>query len=215
VAARILVGTSEAVSTAAPDCEDLQALETWAQKGELPPPLLSCLEKGIQSAEAITLKDKRSRLLLWNAEARKDMVEWERLVKRHIQRIDRSDTDICYAYALFLKKRGNNEDLKESIVQVGYAMESVQRKYSGDAYIRRMTSLHALRTNAASSMWTRAEKAFQAQRNPQAQQLAEEWRTAAKAFAREWYDYAVAAGSEVDRARRLCQSVSGTTTMCP
>lgn len=212
-AAVLYVGSSTAEP--ALTCDDLVALEPIAVKGALSPELIACLEKALGSSEPVTVKDKRSRVLLYNAEARKDMVSWEKLVKRHLSRIDRSDPDICHAYAVYLAKRAGNDDIKESIVYAGFAMESVQRRYSGGEYIKKVSTLHSLRTNSASTMWMRAEKAFQGDRNPKNQLLADEWRKAAKAYAREWYDYALAAGTDVNKARTLCQSVSGTTTLCP
>jgi hypothetical protein len=39
-----------------------------------------------------------------DAEARGDKAEWQRLMKRHLEDIDRSDPNLCLKYAMFLSR---------------------------------------------------------------------------------------------------------------
>ncbi|HCH64169.1 MAG TPA: hypothetical protein DFR83_15300, partial [Deltaproteobacteria bacterium] len=67
--------------------------------GELGTPRRECLERRLASAKAQTEKRKISLVLLADAEARQDQKDWSRLMKRHLEHIDRSDPNMCFKYA--------------------------------------------------------------------------------------------------------------------
>lgn len=209
---RVYLGS--AAPAPAPACADLVALEPVSMTGGLTPEVTACLEGTLASTDLPTQKDRVSRILLWNAEARGDRVEWERLVRRHLEQIDRSDPDICTAYAIFLKQKGDDRSLESAIVWANHALENKER-LTGDAFVKRVSALLALRTRAGVSLWQSADRRFVEKRDPVHEQRAEDYRGEAKQYAREWYDYAISANLDPDPARRLCQSVSGTTTFCP
>ena len=64
-----------------------------------------CLEGRISSDEALTLKRKVSLVLINNAQAKGDQGAWERLVKRHLEKLDQSDPNLCLSYSIHLFKK--------------------------------------------------------------------------------------------------------------
>jgi hypothetical protein len=136
------------------NCSDLVALESTATMGQLSPETRSCLEGRAESAPQPTTRGKASRLLLSDAEARGDKVEWQRLMKRHLEDIDRSDPNLCLKYAMFLSRGGG--DAWGVIRWSNYALENKQT-LSGPTYTKYVYQLHRLRAGSDAA-WQESEK---------------------------------------------------------
>ena len=105
------------------DCSDLRALETKAMLGQLGVPNRKCLDGRIDRSLKLTDKDKISRVLISDAKARGDQADWERLMKRHLEKIDRSDPNMWLMYSIHLHKRGVGKST-QVIRCSGYALEN-------------------------------------------------------------------------------------------
>jgi hypothetical protein len=194
-------------------CDDLVRLEPAAMMGQLAMPQTKCLEGRIASEGAQTTKDKVSRLLIANAENKGDKAEWERLVKRHLEDIDRSDPDLCFKYALHLS-RGGVGRAPGVIRWADYALEN-KSKWSGTTYKQRVFNLYKLKAEAANKLWQDAEKEFaEGERTDEKEAKAAKFRGQAKDFAREWLDYAKASEQDTKTAMALCVSASGNRAFC-
>jgi len=194
-------------------CDDLVALEGGALLGELGAGAYACLERALTAERMQTTRNKISRLLIIDAESRKDWDTWERLVQRHLEDIDRSDADLCLRYSVYLHKTGGIDLAEDAIHWAGYALENKQN-WSGDDYKRKVGGLHRLRAEAAHRLWTDAEKAYSADPNGQTDRMAKEFRGLAKGYSREWLDYARAAGQKTAQAYQLCLTASGAEMFC-
>ncbi|MFH1466890.1 MAG: hypothetical protein ABIO70_21075, partial [Pseudomonadota bacterium] len=204
--ARLVVGEAEPPPVDTSACEDLVSLEPQAALGQLSSEAGACLEAVMAGTASLTTKDKVSRLLIWDAEARHDDVAWERLVRRHLATVGSSDPDICMALALRLKKKGTVRALEETIELTNTALENRSR-YSGDKYVLRVNSLHALRTVAAETVWRKHEESLPTWRSEEVVQQGEKMRFRTREFAREWLDYAEASGADTTRARAVLGEV--------
>jgi hypothetical protein len=147
---------STAVQPVAPpiandSCDDLVALEPSALMGRMLPGQVKCLEGRLTSADLQTEKDKISRVLMQNAEAAGNKSEWERLIKRHLEDIDRSDPNLCFKYALHLS-RGGVGRAWGVIKWADYALENKQQ-WTGSTYKARVNALYQLRAEAAVKLW--------------------------------------------------------------
>ena len=195
------------------DCDDLRALETKAMLGQLGVANRKCLDGRLVASSKLTDKDKISRVLLADAKARDDKPDWERLMKRHLQSIDRSDPNMCLVFAIFLHKRGVAK-ATQVIKWSDYALEN-KAKWSGAAHTRNVYYLHQLKSEAASRLWKRAEKRFVKDRNEKNEAKANKYRSMAKQSSRSWLDYAKASGKDTSRPLAACVSASGNTEFCP
>lgn len=194
-------------------CTDLVKLEPQAMLGQLRPGQVKCIEGRIGNEDAQTTKDKLSRVLIANAEGRGDKVEWERLVKRHLEDLDRSDPDMCFKYATQLS-RGGTGRAPGVIRWADYALENKQR-WSGTTYTKRVYDLYRLKTEAANKIWTEAEETFATKEHTDENEAkAAKWRGQTKDFAREWLDYAKASGQDTKNAMSICVSASGNRAFC-
>jgi len=193
------------------DCNDLVALESPATMGQLSPQSRSCLEGRIASAPQPTTRGKASRLLLSDAEARGDKAEWQRLMKRHLEDIDRSDPNLCLKYAMFLSRGGG--DSWGVIRWSNYALENKQA-WSGPTYTKYVYQLHRLRAQAATRLWQQSEKEFVESRAPEVEAEAAKRRGTAKDYAREWLDYARESAQDSTDASNLCVSAAGNAAFC-
>ena len=79
------------------DCEDFMALEGKSIMGELSAAESSCLEARIRLSSIVTEKDRMSRLLVTNAQVARNTDQWEKLMRRHLEQIDRSDPNMTFA----------------------------------------------------------------------------------------------------------------------
>ena len=93
-----------------------------------------------------------------NAEASGNIAEWERLMSRHLEEIDRSDPDLCFSYAIFLY-RTTIDNQEESIKWSGYALEN-KHKWEGDEFVKKVSSLYKLRAESAAKLWRHAEELY-------------------------------------------------------
>jgi hypothetical protein len=194
-------------------CDDLRELETKAILGNLGVGARKCLDSRLGAVSKLTDKDKISRVLISDAKARGDQADWERLMKRHLEKIDRSDPNMCLVFAIHLHKRGVGKSTGV-IRWADYALEN-KSKWAGATHTRNVYYLHQLKSQAASRLWQRAEKRFVKDRNEKTEAKANNYRSMAKQASRAWLDYAKASGKDTSKPLAACVSASGTTEFCP
>jgi uncharacterized caspase-like protein len=194
-------------------CADLVRLEPAAMSGTLTPESITCIEGRISSEPKQTTRDKLSRVLLANADARSDLAEWTRLAARHLEQVDRSDPDLCFRYALTLSRNEDASDGDEVLKWVDYALENKQN-WQGPTYMSRVYNLFRLRAEVATRLWQDAEQDFIEERTEEDEAESERCRGLAKNAAKEWLDYARASGQSPARALSLCESASGSPDFC-
>jgi hypothetical protein len=193
-------------------CDNLVNLEPTALMGQLSPGQRECLEGRLSSATKPTEKDKVSRVLLTDADARSDRARWMSLAKRHLEDIDRSDPDLCMTYATRLASQG--VDRAHGVIRwADYALEN-KHKWSGATYTSRVNALLKLRAEAANKLWLAADKTYVENRTAEAEEKSKQYRNMTKDFAREWLDYARASGQNIKNAFALCVSASGNQSFC-
>lgn len=201
--------------TAASDdtCTDLVKLEPQAMLGQLRPGQVKCIDARIGTEGAQTTKDKLSRVLIANAEGKGDKADWERLVKRHLEDIDRSDPDMCFKYATQLSRGGTGRALGV-IRWADYGLENKQ-KWSGATYTKRVYDLYRMKAEAANKLWAEAEDVFATKEHTDENEAkAAKWRGTTKDYAREWLDYAKASGQDTKNAMSICVSAAGNKSFC-
>ena len=180
--------------------------------GQLGVPRRKCLEARMGSESAQTTKGKISRVLMADAEARRDQADWERLIKNHLENIDRSDPNLCLKYAIFLS-RGGAGKATQVIRWADYALENKQQ-WSSSTYTKNVYALMKLKTNAANQLWQAAEQEFVSSRADEAEDRANKYRGMTKNFALEWLDYAKASGQDTKAPLALCVSAAGNKEFC-
>lgn len=193
-------------------CDDLVALEQPAFLGSITPGQAECLENRLKTARLQTARSQISRLLLSNALNAGNVPEWERLMIRHLDEIDRSDPNLCFRYAIHLY-RADIDSQEESIKWAGYALEN-KHNWEGNEFVERVSGLYKLRAESAAKLWAHAETLYSTAPNNEHSEMAREYRGQAKDFAREWLDYARASGISAERAFNMCVSAAGTTDFC-
>ena len=169
-----------------------------------------CLEARLGEAVPLTTKRKISRVLMANAFGRRDLVEWERLVKRHLDQYEQSDPDLCYRYAVYLARDLPNR-ATGAIFWADRALEN-RTVWVGDIYTSRVFSLYKVRAVAAQSLWRRAEENLTS--DPEKRGDVDGQRATTKVFAREWLEYAQAANKDKSKALALCRSAAATQDYC-
>jgi len=194
------------------DCDDLIGMEPDALMGIFSPGRVACIEQRILDARSQTEKDKLSRLLMANAQSNGDLVEWERLVRRHLDDISRADPDLCLLLAIHLSKKGV-EHGEEVIFWSDRALEN-KSSWSGPTYVKRLDTLYRLRAEAAAEIWRDAEQNLIAEPTRENDKLTASWRGKTKDYSREWLDYATASEQPTERALSLCVSAAGTYDAC-
>lgn len=193
-------------------CADLVALEPKAITGELTPELTACLESRIAQETSLSTKDKLSRMLMVDADAKGDVASWTKLAARHLEDFDRSDPDLCFKFALVLS-RGDIEDAELVLKWSDYALEN-KHVWEGPTYMSRVYNLLRLKAETATRLWHDAEEDFMEERTEENGADAERYRGLAKDLSREWLDYARTSAQPEDRAHALCESASGNTAFC-
>lgn len=194
-------------------CPDLVALEPEAMSGSLSAEVRRCLEGRVQSEPLQTTRDKVSRVLLADAEARNDRAEWERLVRRHLEDIDRSDPDLCFKYAAWLARQGTGR--AQSVIRWADVALENKHRWSGETYKSRVNSLLKLRAEAATKLWQAAETEYTTgEHTPENEARANKLRGQAKETAKDWLDYASSVGGDTRTAMALCVSAAGSTAWC-
>ena len=196
-------------------CDNLVALEPTALMGKLNVGQLECLEGRIATSPTMTDKDKTSRVLLANAEAKGDKREWERLMRRHLEEIDRSDPNLCFKYALHLS-RGGVGRAWGVIKWADYALEN-KNQWSGATYKSRVYSLYQLKAEAANKLWEDSNAKLVNAQGGEREELAskeEKARGMAKDYAMEWLDYARASNQDTTKPMQLCVAAAGSKKYC-
>ena len=202
-----------AASASDDSCTDLVKLEPQSMLGQLRPGQVKCIDARIGNESAQTMKDKLSRVLIANAEGKGDKAEWERLVKRHLEDIDRSDPDMCFKYATQLSRGGTGRALGV-IRWADYSLENKQ-KWSGTTYTKRVYDLYRLKAEAANKLWAEAEDVYATKEHTDENEAkAAKWRGTTKDYAREWLDYAKASGQDTKNAMSICVSAAGNKSFC-
>ena len=193
-------------------CDDLVALEPAALMGQLSPGQTECLEARIVSTSRMTEKDKVSRVLIMDAETKGNRSQWEKLMKRHLEEIDRSDPDLCFKYAIFLSRKGVGR--AHGVIRWSdYALENKSR-WSGGTFVSRVYSLMKLKAEAANRIWQAAEEAYVADRSDENEAKAQKYRDLTKVYSREWLDYARSSSQDTKNAMALCVSAAGNREYC-
>ncbi|MFH1469563.1 MAG: caspase family protein [Pseudomonadota bacterium] len=206
-------GTSPAPQAPEDDsCKDFLKLQDQALAGGLRGGQMACLEVRIATDKLMTDRDKASRILLVDAEAKKDLTRWELLMVRHLHNIDQSDPDLCFKYTIYLSKKGM-QNAEEVIIWGSRALER-KDTWSGRLYEKKVFALHQLRAEAAMHLWQQAEKRYLAERTLQNDAATDDARARAKEFARAWLDYARASEQDVATAFKLCLSAAGAEEYC-
>jgi hypothetical protein len=212
------VATTTAAAAVAPtndSCDDLVKLEPAAMMGSMRPGQVKCLDGRVATEGAQTTRDKVSRLLIANAEAQgpAGKAEWERLMRRHLEDIDRSDPDMCFKYALHLSRGGASKSL--SVIKwADYALDN-KAKWSGNTYKQRVTNLYKLRAEAMIKLWQDSEALYTTNRSDENEQRAAKFRGTARDYSREWLDYARSSGQDTKTALAACMSAaSGNRAFC-
>jgi hypothetical protein len=171
-----------------------------------------CLEGRISKAQKQTSRDKLSRLLIVDSEARKDTAAWERLIRRHLEDIDRSDPDLCFKYALYLSRRGAAR--AQGVIRwADYALENKAR-WKGSTFKSRVFALNRLRTESANRLWQASAEKHAAEQSEANLAKTETYRNKTKQFSREWLDYARASKQSTKSAMEICISAAGKKNFC-
>jgi len=194
------------------NCRNLLALEPYALMGQLTVSLKECLEARLKKSEQQTVQNKISRVLMMDAEARRQSLRLEKLMKRHLEEIDRSDPDLCFKYALALSRKGVSHS-EEVIRWVGYSLENKQ-EWTKSTFKKRVFSLFKLRAEMANRLWSSWDAKYIKDRDAESQANAEMWRNNTKQYAKEWLDYAKLSSQRIKRARNLCITAAGTADFC-
>ena len=202
-------GTSEVFDDS---CDNLVALEPSALMGNLREGQVDCLEASFAAAARQTEKDKISRILMVNAYSGGDRAKWAALVKRHLNEVDQSDPELCLKYAMYLHKRGPSKS--HGVIRWANVALENRTQWSGDEYVNRVYTLYKLRASAAQKLWQVAEEKHAANPTEETRAQVEDARNQTKVFAREWYEYAKAAGRDSTKSLQLCVSAAGTADYC-
>ena len=185
-------------------------LEVDALRGALGSAEKECLEQSYVAAEQNTTKDKISRVLMVNAYAYSTDY-WAKLVRRHLEEIDRSDPDVAYLYATYLYNSVEDLDADEVIHWAEVALER-KDAWSGDVHVIRVHGLLRLRALAALSAWQAADEARA--RGAENTEEAESLRHKTKTYAREWVDFDRGAGRDPTEAQQVCLSAAVQKKAC-
>jgi hypothetical protein len=195
-----------------PGCSNLLAIEPFALMGRLGNELRQCLEDRISTVELQTEKKDISRVLMVDADARRDSEEMLRLLGRHLEEIDRSDPDLCFMYALNLSQL-ELDRAEEAIRWADYALENKQ-EWRRETYERRVFDLFRLKTETANRLWENYSATYVEDRDQETSATADLWRNNTKQYAREWLDYAFASQQDTSTAITLCVTAAGTSDFC-
>ena len=193
------------------NCDNLVSLEAPAMMGNLGVGRRKCLESRL-SGSSQTSKNKISRVLISDAEARGDRSDWERLMKRHLEDIDRSDPNLCFTYAIHLSRGGAGRS--HGVIRwADYALENKQQ-WSGTTYKKNVYAIYKLRARAANKLWQAAEAKYVEDRSDSNESAAKKYRDMTKNYGREWLDYARASSQSTKSPLSLCVSAAGSTSFC-
>lgn len=183
--------------------------EVAATAGALTAEDIACLEAQIRYARP-SEQDKASRIRIVDAQARGDVSETLRLMRRHLDDITRSDPVLCIVYARLLLQV-DPQSAADAYRWAGYAVERVtfgdwQRHVRGEAL--------EVRAQAALHRWREADEAFIRERTEEHEDESAELREQAIADVLEWLQWVREAGVDTRWARAACLSVAGGRARC-
>ncbi len=193
-------------------CDNLVAMEPMAMIGRLSDLQVACLEASFADSARQTDKKKISLLLIANANGKGDKRSWERLIRRHLEDIDQSDPDLCYAYAAHLARRGPSR--ASSVIRWSEVALENRTRWVGETYKSRVYALYKLRAVAANALWQQAQERHAAAPSDETESQIERTRGTTKTYAREWYEYAKEANKDTTTPLQLCISAAGTAEFC-
>ena len=190
-------------------CDDLGPLESASLLGALTSAQQECLEKRIGSSEPLTQQSKVSKILINNAKQAKKYSQWENHVKRHLEKLDRSDANLLYGISVFLYRKKKYSD---TIKWSERALEQKATFSAGSDYKKKVYQLYQLRTMAANKLWQINDKKTvkledDAERE-KFEKASEKYKGKTKNFAREWLDYARASGQSQSAPMQICVSAA-------
>ena len=176
--------------------------ETNAMMGTLSFGAKECLNsRAANASEPVTIRARASTLLITDAQTRGDNNEWERLVKRHLQSIEKSQPDMCLSYALYLSQKGASR--ASQVIKWSEVALTNKHLWSGDARVQKVTPLPTpcvCRQLTVAAMSGTFVKERSAKSKPK-RKIGE-----VKPVFRRWLDFARAAGSDTSQALQLCVS---------
>ena len=201
-----VVPEPEAVVTMTPEdqsgCMSLISLESAAMMGQLAADKISCLEKRIASNEPLTERRKVSLVLINNAQTKGDQAGWEKMVRRHLEKLDQSDPNLCFAYAIHVSRKGTSY-AAQVIRWSDKALENKSQFSSGSDYTKKVYALYKLKTISAQKLWMSAESA-----SPRDPDKITKYKGMTKDYSREWLDYAKASRQSIKEPFSLCVSAA-------
>ena len=153
---------------------------------------------------------KISKVLILNYYGSGNTREWERVVNRHLTKIDSSDPDLCYMYAIKLNGKGHYQSV---LKWADRALENASQ-WGGSKFVSRKSTLLKLKTGAAQQLWEKAENNYARNPSTELREKKEGARDMTKTFAREWYEYAKASKKDPTQALQICISAAGTQDYC-
>ena len=141
-----------------------------------------------------------SLVLINNAQTKGDQAGWERIVKRHLEKLDQSDPNLCFAYAIHVSRKGALYST-QVIRWSEKALENKNQFSSGADYTKKVYALYKLRTIAAQKLWMSAESSKD-------QEKITKYKGMTKDYSREWLDYAKASKQSIKQPFSLCVSAA-------
>ena len=195
-------------------CAPIDELEDAAMLGSLNKSQSKCLENELSATSSITEKRKLSNILVNNALSAKNWKQWERYTKRHLDKYDRSDANMCYGFAIYMF---NKKRFSDAIVWSDRALEQKQRFSAGGDFKKKVYTLYKLKTMAANTIWQKSEEKLVSINNDNLREKeklkAERYQAKTKNFAREWLDYARSSGQKQNLPMQICVSAA-TKSFC-
>jgi hypothetical protein len=195
------------------DCGDLIALEPAALLGRLADEEVICLEDALAASERQTYMRKVSLLLMADAWAKEDSHRWATVAERHLERIDRSDPDICYKFSRYLAREGP-QNAMQAIRWADVALENRTRFPPGDTTVARVYGLLKLKAVVSTQRWQQEESGYATAATDELDERREDARNEAKTMAREWLEFARDAGKDDTIAYQLCVAAAGGADYC-
>ncbi len=188
------------------------SLETSALRGGLSGLQTTCLEERYAAAVRQTDRRQLSLLLIADANGKGDKRAWEDLVGRHLEHIDQSNPDICYAYATHLARKGPGR--AETVIHWSDVALEQRSRWDGETYNTRVYGLYKLRAAAANTLFRRAEERDDALQTDETYRRAQGAQSRLQTYSREWYVAAQAVGKDTTTPLQLCVSATGGTAFC-
>ena len=195
-------------------CAPIDELEDAAMLGSLNKKQSNCLEKELNTAATITDQRKISNILINNALSAKNWKQWERYTKRHLDKYDRSNANMCYGFAVYMF---NKKRFSDAIVWSERGLEQKQRFAAGSDFKKKVYTLYKLKTMASNTIWQKSEEKLVSisddQLREKEKEKAERYQAKTKNYAREWLDYARSSGQKQNLPMQICVSAA-TKSFC-